>query len=341
MTSQEIDARTVFAWVLLATLVVITWFLVRPLLSWLLATGFLVFPLVPVQRRLEERIDGRLAASVLVALVVFVVAGLLTIGVNVLVERGTALVDGIFTAEEFRQVHRTVERYTGYSVPIEPLFQQLVDRVTGYARQHVRSIVRTGLDAFVGFLLLTFVLYFLLVDRHSLVEWLRRTTPLAPPVRDDLFESTREMVWAVLKGHVAVAVVQGSVAGISLFLTGVPSPFLLTVAMMFLAIIPVIGVSPVLGGAVIFLFLEEEVLSAAFVVVWGFTAVAVTDDYLRAWLIGSETEIHKAIVFVGIAGGTYLLGVMGLFVGPILIGLLKVTIEVLGRHYGVTNGSLS
>jgi hypothetical protein len=32
---------------------------------------------------------------------------------------------------------------------------------------------------------------------------------------------------------------------------------------------------------------------------------------------------------------------MGLFVGPILIGLLKVTIEVLGRHYGVTNGSLS
>jgi predicted PurR-regulated permease PerM len=339
MNRQEIGARTVFAWVLVTALAAVTWLLVEPLLPWLLATGFLAVALVPLQRRLEGRIDPRLSAGLLVAVVVLTVVGPVVVGLDVLAERGTTLVDGLLTTEEFTRISRLIERYTGLSVQVEPLVRQGIERVTDVGGRRATSVLSAGLDALVGFLLSTFVLYSLLVDRRSLLGWLRRATPLPPAVRDELFESTNEMVWAVLKGHVAVAVVQGAVAGVSLFLTGVPSPLLLTVVMMFLAIIPVVGVSPVLGGAVVYLFLQGSVLSAAFVIVWGFTAVAVTDDYLRAWLIGGETEIHEATVFVGIAGGTYLLGVMGLFVGPILIGLLKVTIELLGSHYGVTTRS--
>jgi predicted PurR-regulated permease PerM len=338
MRTRDVGARTVFAWVLLTTLAVVSWLLVKPLLSWLLATGFLAVALVPAQRRLERRLDPRFSAGLLVTAVVLTVVVPLAFGVNVLVARGTGLLDSIFSAGEFQQIHRAVEQSTGYSVPVEPLVRRAVERVTTYARAQAEMVIRASLDALVGFLLLTYLLYSLLVDRRSFVAWLRRTVPLAPDVRDELFESTNEMVWAVLKGHVAVAVVQGLVAGIGLFVTGVPNPLGLTIAMMFLAIVPVIGVSPVLGGAVLYLALNGQMLSAAFVVVWGFTAVAVTDDYLRAWLIGEETNIHGALVFVGVAGGTYLLGVMGLFVGPILVGLLKVTVDVFGSHYGVGHG---
>ena len=107
--------------------------------------------------------------------------------------------------------------------------------------------------------------------------------------------------------------------------------------MVLLAIVPIVGVAPVLGGAVVYLFLNGQVLSAAFVVVWGLSTVAVTDDYLRALLIDRESEMHSAVVFVGIAGGTYPLGAMGLFLGPILIGLFETTVEVLGSHYSVTH----
>ena len=48
------DARTVFAWVLVAVSVVILWLLVQPFLSWLLVTGLLAVALEPVHRRLEK-----------------------------------------------------------------------------------------------------------------------------------------------------------------------------------------------------------------------------------------------------------------------------------------------
>mgnify|MGYP006306730665 CR=1 FL=1 len=131
-----------------------------------------------------------------------------------------------------------------------------------------------------------------------------------------------------------VAIVQGFVAGVSLFLTGVPEAPLLTVAMMFLAIVPVVGVAPILGGAVVYLFTNGQLLAAAFVVVWGMTSVAVTDDCLRALIIDRESEMHSAVIFLGVVGGTYLLGAMGLFVGTILIGFFKTCVEVVGVHYG-------
>jgi predicted PurR-regulated permease PerM len=143
------------------------------------------------------------------------------------------------------------------------------------------------------------------------------------------------MLWAVLTGHVLVAFVQGLVAGVALFVTGIPQAVLLTGAMMLLAVVPIVGVAPVLGGAVVYLFVEGRPLAAAFVVVWGMTAVNVTDNYLRPLVMGEGSELHPAVILVGVLGGTYLLGPMGLFVGPVLVGLFKTTVEVFGDHFDV------
>ncbi|WP_327052993.1 AI-2E family transporter [Halomicrococcus gelatinilyticus] len=330
-------ARTAFAWILVAVLAVITWLLLRPFLSWLLATGLLAFVLFPVHSRLEDRIGPRISAGLLSVLVVLVVVVPVTVGANVLVTEGTALLEGVSRASVLDQLERLLERNLGIEVDVRPMVEPTVDRLTDYVRASATTVVRTSLHAFIGFLLLIFVLYYLLKDGRLFVAWLKQSTPLDASVRDELFASADAMVWAVLKGHVLVAIIQGSVAGVSLFLTGVPRAPLLTVAMMVLAIVPLVGVAPVLGGAVVYLFVDGRVLAAAFVVVWGMTSVAVTDDYLRALLIDRESEMHSAVILVGVAGGTYLLGVMGLFLGPILIGLFKTTVEVLGRHHSVTH----
>lgn len=331
------DARTVFGWLLVAVLAAITWFLVEPVLSWLLATGLLAFLLFPVHRRLEKRVGPRLSAGLLTLLVVTVVGLSLTVGVNAAVERGVPLLEDVTAAGTLRRLDAYLERYAGLSLSVQSLVRQATDQVTAYVRERSSTILEWGLHAFVGFLLLTFVLYYLLKDGRRFVGWIESVVPLAPGVSDELFESASSMTWAVLKGHVLVAVVQGAVAGVGLFVAGVPQALLLTVAMMFLAVVPIVGVAPILGGAVVYLFSNGQVLSAAFVVVWGMTTVAVTDDYLRALLIDRESTMHSAVVFVGVVGGTYLLGAIGLFVGPILIGLFKTTVEVLGDHYSVGN----
>lgn len=329
------DARTAVAWALVVALGAITWLLVEPFLSWLLLTGLVAFVLAPVHRRLEQRIGSRLSAGVLVVGVGVLTVAVLALGATVVVQRGAELLEGVSRSDIVQRADRLLARYVGAGVSVEPIARRGADRLSGYVGESATSIVSAGFHAFIGFLLLTFVLYYLLKDGRRFVAWLERVTPLPPGVREELFAAADDMTWAVLKGHVLVAAVQGAVAGVSLFVTGVPQAALLTGAMMVLALIPVIGVAPVLGGAVLYLFANGRVLGAAFVIVWGFTSVAITDDYLRAYLIDRQSEMHSAVIFVGIVGGTYLLGPVGLFVGPILIGLFKVTVEVLGVHYDV------
>jgi predicted PurR-regulated permease PerM len=339
MSLRDVDARTVFAWVLLAVLVLVGWYLVKPFLSWLLATGILAFTLTPLHRRFEDRIGSRPSAALLVVGVLVLVVAPFAVGIEMALDDGIAFLEEVSEAGAFGRIHRTVEGATGLSLPVESLVDRALERARDYTSQRATTLFRAGLHASIGLLLAVFVLYYLLADGRQFVAWLERMTPLPSGVRDELFGAVDEMTWAVLKGHVLVALVQGAVAGVALFLTGVPHALSLTVAMMLLAIVPIVGVSPVLGGAVVYLFLQGDALSAGFVFAWGMSAVAITDDYLRAELIDRESGMHSAIVLVGVAGGTYLLGVMGLFVGPILAGLLKVTAEVLGDHYDLVHRS--
>lgn len=329
------DTHPAFAWVVVGVLTILTLLLLWPFLPWLLATGFLAFAFTPLQRRLESRIGSRAAAAALVSLVALAVLALVVLAVNFLLANQAAISEEVVDARVFGRVHRLVERTTGLSVPIRRTVEQAIAGVQSWLDSRAGAIVAGAFHAFLGLLLSAFLLYYLLRDGDRFVAWLRAVTPLPDPVRDELFAAADEMAWAVIKGHVAVAFVQGFVAGLSLIATGVPYAIPLTVAMMVLAIIPVIGVSSVLAVAVVYHLSVGQVLSAVFVVAWGLTAVAVTDDYLRALFIDRETGLHPAAIFAGIAGGTYLLGFMGLFVGPILIGLFKTAVDVLGRHYDV------
>lgn len=330
------DTRTTFGWVVVGVLGVLTWLLVQPFLAWLLATGILAVALFPVHRRLVGRIGTRPSAGLLTLAVVLVVVVPLLVGLSVAATRGADLLVAISDTDVLVPLERSFARFTGLDVSLGSYAQQGAERLSTYVREHPVALLGEGLHAGLGFLLLTFVLYYLLKDGDAFLAWLKQVTPLAPGVQEELFASTNDMVWAVLKGHVFVAVVQGFVAGVSLFVTGVPEALLLTFAMMVMALVPIVGVAPVLGGAIVYLVVDGQVLSALFVLVWGLTTVAITDDYLRAVLIDRQSEMHSAFIFVGILGGTYLLGAIGLFVGPIVVGVFKATVEVLGDAYGVT-----
>jgi predicted PurR-regulated permease PerM len=329
------DARTAVGWALVVLLTLVVWLLVEPFLGWLLASGLLAFALYPVHLRLADRIGAGPSAGVLTVIVVLLILVPVAYGLQVLVTRGVDLVTDVSRAEAVAELEAAIRELTGYSVPVADYANRIPGLLESVARDRAAGLLGRGLHALLGFLLLPFLLYYLLKDGDRLVDWVRTVTPLDADVREQLFDAIEDMIWAVLTGHVLVAIVQGAVAGVSLFVTGVPSPLVLTLVMMVLAIVPIVGVAPVLGGAIGYLLLAGQPLSALVVFVWGMTAVAVTDDYLRAALIDRGSEMHSAFVLVGVLGGSYLFGAIGLFVGPVVVGLWKTTIEVLGDAYGV------
>ncbi|UPV75553.1 AI-2E family transporter [Halorussus limi] len=327
-------ARTAFAAILVGVLAVLSVLVVRPFLDYVLAAMLLAFVLRPAQRRLAPEIGARLSAFALVTLTVLLFVGPVGLFVRVVLSDVDDLPTSVSELPTYRSVERIVERSLG--VQIGAQFDQVLGSFTSALAQRSSGLASAGVHFTLGILLLLFLLYYLLKDADTLVRWAKRVTPLPRNVQDDLYAEAEEAAWAVLKGHVLVATVQGFVSGLGLIALGVPNAMFWTVVLMFLAMIPIVGVSPVLGGATVYLVVNGRILAAALLVVYGMTVVAVTDDYLRALVIDKESSLHSGVILLGVFGAAYFLGAIGIFVGPIILALFKETVEVFVEYYDLT-----
>ncbi|RYF03671.1 MAG: AI-2E family transporter [Oxalobacteraceae bacterium] len=127
-------------------------------------------------------------------------------------------------------------------------------------------------------------------------------------------------VRATVNGLVLVGLAEGVLLGIGYQIAGVPSAVLWAAATGVLAIIP-FG-APVAFGAVAALLLYQGNPTAAIAIaVWGAIVLFVADHFVRPQMIGSATQLPFLAVLLGILGGVETLGLIGLFVGPVVMTL--------------------
>jgi predicted PurR-regulated permease PerM len=130
-----------------------------------------------------------------------------------------------------------------------------------------------------------------------------------------------ETTQAVLYGLVLTALVQGALAGVGYWFAGVPTPILLGVATAVLSLIP-FG-APIGWGAVsLWLFFTGDHLSALGLAAWGALVVSQIDNLLRPLVISSSTRIPYLLVLFAVLCGIASFGLLGLFLGPIVIAVL-------------------
>ena len=317
---------------LIAVLLVLSVAMVLPFLQYFLFTLLLVYLLLPIQRRLEERFSSAIAAGAIVATVTIIILVPLVYISWRAVQEATTLVDrvrsGNLTLEE---PERRIEDATGLEMDLN---QQLQNAVGEVAIWDVTSLVDTLVHALLGLGLTLFLLYYFLKDRKKFIGWLYQTVPLSDNVQDRLYTEIDGMMKALFIGHVFVAVVQGVLAGLGLLVTGVPNAVLWTVVMIVLSLLPIIGSFLVWGPAVIYLFLQGEPVLGVALFVWGTVIVGISDDYLRPIVVDRYANVNPSVIIIGVLGGIFVFGVMGIFFGPLIIGLLRVSLDVYREEFG-------
>src|SRR5262249_25462666 len=124
---------------------------------------------------------------------------------------------------------------------------------------------------------------------------------------------------AVALGVVVTAVVQSTAAGIGLAIAGVPYAGLLT-AVVFLLCIAQIGPILVMVPAVIWLYATGSPGRGTFLLIWSIAVIAM-DNILRPWLITRGANLPLLLIFAGVIGGLLGFGIIGLFVGPVVLAV--------------------
>ena len=332
MASQRLVQGIFFA-VLLSIFAYLAVLVVRPFLTYLLAVVLLAFLFWPVQKRLAPQVGQRVSAFVLVAGAVAVMSIVVVLIVVLLPADAAELSRGLERLVTETQFDQRLEALLGMDIPFESILADVPQRGAEILIGDLSTILGAATDAFLGLILVLFLLYYLLKEGDRLVQWVTQMMPLPETATDELVNEVHESTWAVLKGHVFIAIVQAIVAGLGMAVVGLPNLVFWTVVMMVLGLFPIVGVAGVLGPAVLYLAFVDRLLAAGFLLVYGMTVVAVVDDYIRALVVDRESSLHSATILVGVFGGVYAFGVMGLFYGPIVLGLFKTLIRLFNENY--------
>ena len=143
-----------------------------------------------------------------------------------------------------------------------------------------------------------------------------------------------QAIRGVALGVVVTALAQTVLAGLGLAVTGIPFAALLTAAILILCIAQ-IGPLPVLVPAVVWLFWNDATIRGSVLVVWT-VVVGLLDNVLRPILIRRGADLPLLLIFSGVIGGLIAFGVIGLFVGPVV---LAVTYTLLRQWVDETEGA--
>jgi predicted PurR-regulated permease PerM len=179
------------------------------------------------------------------------------------------------------------------------------------------GILGTG----VGVALMFFILFFALRGGDQAAARFIDLLPLREDRKTSLVNQMSAVTRATVLGAVVVAVVQGILVGFSFLVTGLPSPVVFGVIASLASLIPIGGTALVWGPGAIVLAAHGRWGAAIFVAVWGLLVVATADNLIRPRFVSGRTQVPTLAVFLGVLGGISLFGLLGAFLGPIIIAL--------------------
>ncbi len=184
-----------------------------------------------------------------------------------------------------------------------------------------------------NFFIMLLVLFFLFTDGRQWLAVLYDLVPMEESHKSKILMRLDQTIRAVVKGMLVTAIVQGLLAGMAYMALDVPFPMGLTALTIVLAPIPFGGTGLVWGPVVLYLFWMGATGKALALLAWGILVVSTVDQFLRPWLIGQDIQIPVLLLVLSVLGGLALYGLLGLFVGPILVSLLMTAVQIYREEY--------
>jgi predicted PurR-regulated permease PerM len=350
---DELDARVtdlVIRLLLLGLFAYLSLMLVRPFLPMLVWAVVLAVSLAPVHDWLARHLGGsrRIAATLLTLAMLAVVVGPVAALAGNLVENVQHIVsgsrDGTLSLPALPARLATFPLVGEQIVSVWTLASTNLDGFVARYREFLAPI-GTKLIALVSTLSLDLVKFavsiiiagVLLVPGARLAQWGRRiASRIVAPRGEQFVDLATVTIRNVSRGVVGVALLQSILIGIVLLAFGIPSPGLFAFLILILCILqvgPALVVLPMLIWAWAVMTTGEALLLTILLV-----PLTLMDNVLKPMLMGRGLATPTLVIFLGVLGGTVSFGMIGLFLGPVVLAVFyDLVISWLG--YGETRPS--
>jgi predicted PurR-regulated permease PerM len=322
----------------LAVIGAIAFFMIFPFLTALALSAIVVIICYPMFKAILRFVTRgrRSLAALLATLVVFsAVVAPISIVSSLLVQ-------------EFVSFYRVLE--AGNQLPIDASLTGLESVVREYIpgfelslSEHIRqsatwfagnigSIFAGTLSAIMTFLIAMFGCFYLFRDGERLVTWWVSVSPLKDTEDKVIMERIARSIRSVVMGTVLVAILQGFVAGTGFAIFGIPRPIMWGTVGALGALLPGLGTIAIMAPGVLYLLYLGSFGAAAGLAIWAVVSIIVIDNLVSPYLMSRGNNLHPFVVLLAVLGGISLFGPIGFIIGPVMVSLFLVLLELYAQY---------
>jgi len=336
MTEIQRDlTRVIFAVIFVVALIGSSIWILRPFLGPMVWATSIVVATWPMMITVQDWLWGKrsLALAVMTLLLLCILIVPLTLAIGTIVSNADEIVDWTKSLAAFKTPSppewvaslplvgaKAVELWRHIAAAG---LQELAPRAAPYAGSVIKWFA--GQVGGVGILLVEFLLTIILAaamyanGERATARIMRFGRRLAGAGGENAVLLAGQTIRGVALGVVVTALAQAIWSGVGLAIAGVPYAAVLTAVMLLLSIAQ-IGVVPVLGTVVVWLYWTGDSTWGTFLLVWTILA-ATMDNFLRPMLIKRGADLPLLLVFAGVVGGLLAFGLIGIFVGPVILAV--------------------
>jgi predicted PurR-regulated permease PerM len=327
--------RTTLGVLFLGGLILASFWILRPFIGAVIWATMLVVATWPVMKWFEARLWRRRSLAVLVMslllLLLFFVPLTLAIGTIVshsdeIIERGKSIATSPIPhppqwVAQLPFVGDKIAR--AWEEAIAAGASGLLAKLMPYADNIAKWLVSQA--GSIGFLLLQFLLTVIISalmyagGESAALAVHRFGRRLAGHNGENAVTLAGQAIRGVALGVGVTAVVQAGLGGVGLAIAGIPFAGLLTAVMLMLCIAQV-GPALVMFPAVAWVYWNGENGWGTFLLLWA-VVVSTMDNFLRPALIKRGADLPLLLIFAGVIGGLIGFGLVGIFVGPVLLAV--------------------
>jgi len=309
-------------------LAVVSFLVVKPFLTGIFIAIFLAFIFKPLYNKINSWIKKpTLTALLITTLALLVIIVFAIISLQIVANQVMSFYAYTKTTDITAPLKALIVKFTS----IDPtqfafLFDTALEKGTAAVVNFfsnlifdLPSIIMQGIVAF-------FTMFYFLKDGDEIVNYCKSILPFKEEVKNKFVERFKEVTKGVIYGSIIVGVFQGMTAGIGFYLFGVKGAFVLTLMAIILSILP-------LGPWILWIPIGADMLingntaRGVGLLIYGVVVVSYIDNIIKPYLIGSKIKLSPVITIIGMLGGTYVFGFMGLFVGPVILAYLMLFME--------------
>jgi predicted PurR-regulated permease PerM len=332
-----------FLFCLAALALVFCFIIARPFLTSILWALIIAVTFHPVHARIHRRVHNRTGAaliSILIVLLMVVIPAAL-LGVATVNEIGNAfqnlnqksIAEGGW-GPYLTRVSDAASQWIGTYVhaPEFDLRKEILvrmEQISGIAGSIVAGVLSNVTAVVIQGILTLFILFFMLRDGNSGLRLLSAVIPLNHEQVERLFDSVSDTIIADMYGVFAIAIVQGMLMALAFWVLGLPSPFLWGAISSMVSLLPIGGTALVWLPGSIVLIASGHWVRGIILLAWGAGVVGMIATIVQPIVLGKRAKLHTLQIFLGLLGGVQAFGLIGLFLGPIIISVTHALFRII------------